>query len=80
MRRYTIVIEKADNNFAAYAPDLPGCITTGETADETKANMQEAIAQHLEVMEELGIPIPEPSMEIDAVPAGSDAYLVEIAG
>ena len=58
---YTVIIEKAENNFGAWAPDLPGCITTGRTVPETLANMQEAIQFHLEGMREDGEPIPVPS-------------------
>ncbi len=58
MKRYAVVFEKAENNWAAYVPDLPGCITTGKTLDETKLNIREAIELHLETMQEVGDPIP----------------------
>jgi predicted RNase H-like HicB family nuclease len=58
--RYTVVLEQAPNNWAAYVPDLPGCITTGATREETLANIREAIALHLESMAEDGDPIPTP--------------------
>jgi predicted RNase H-like HicB family nuclease len=57
---YTVLIEKSANNYGAWAPDLPGCITTGPTVEETIANMREAIEFHLEEMREDGDPIPEP--------------------
>ena len=60
MQRYAVVLEKAKNNWAAYLPDLPGCITTGKTFEETKLNIREAIELHLETMREVGEPIPEP--------------------
>jgi predicted RNase H-like HicB family nuclease len=56
-----VLIEKSANNYGAWAPDLPGCITTGPTVEETLANMREAIEFHLEGMREDGDPIPEPS-------------------
>ena len=59
--RYTVIIEKSEHNFGAWAPDLPGCVTTGATVEETLANMREAIELHLEGMREDGDPIPEPS-------------------
>ncbi|MGH9583097.1 MAG: type II toxin-antitoxin system HicB family antitoxin [Bryobacteraceae bacterium] len=59
--QYTIIIEKAGNNFSAYAPDLPGCITTGQTEEETLRNMREAIEFHIEGMREDGEPIPQPT-------------------
>lgn len=57
--RYTVVIEKAENNYSAYVPDLPGCVSTGATLEETEAMIREAIEFHLEGMREEGLPIPE---------------------
>jgi len=59
--RYTVVIEKAENNYSAYVPDLPGCVTTGATIEEAEAQIQEAIKFHLEGLREDGLPIPEPA-------------------
>jgi predicted RNase H-like HicB family nuclease len=58
---YTIIIEKAKGNYSGYCPDLPGCISTGKTIEETKENMREAIQSHIELMKEQGEKIPEPS-------------------
>jgi len=58
--RYAIVIEKGPNNFSAYVPDLPGCVTTGKTIEEIKANIREAIELHLDGMRADGESIPEP--------------------
>ncbi len=58
--KYTIVIEKAPNNYAAYAPDLPGCIATGTTRDEVIEQMREAIEFHLEGLRRDGDPVPPP--------------------
>ena len=58
--RYAIVIENAGTNYSAYVPDLPGCITTGETLEEIEANMREAIDLHLEGLRADGESIPEP--------------------
>jgi predicted RNase H-like HicB family nuclease len=65
MRRYAIVIEKAESNFGGYVPDLPGCVATGATVEETESLLREAIALHLEGMREDGTPIPEPSSVVD---------------
>jgi predicted RNase H-like HicB family nuclease len=65
--RYAIVIEKAPGNYSAYVPDLPGCVSTGDTVEEVKQNMVEAIALHLEGMREDGDPIPEPTTACDYV-------------
>jgi predicted RNase H-like HicB family nuclease len=67
MRRFAVVYEKAESNWAAYVPDLPGCITTGSTLEETKRNIREAIELHLEAMLEVGEPIPVPTSDVDFV-------------
>ncbi len=58
---YTIVVEKARNNFSAYAPDLPGCVATGRTQQQVIRRMEHAIALHVRGMIEDGEPIPVPS-------------------
>jgi predicted RNase H-like HicB family nuclease len=69
--KYAIVIERAGSNYSAYVPDLPGCVATGGSIDETKERMAEAIAMHLEGMREDGVTPPAPSVVCDyvAVPA-----------
>jgi predicted RNase H-like HicB family nuclease len=67
MKRYAIVIEDAGTNLAAYVPDLPGCVATGQTKAEVEQLIREAIELHLEGMAEDGLPIPEPSSEVDYV-------------
>lgn len=59
MYRFLIVIEKANGNYSAYCPDLPGCIATGKTREETERNMHEAVQFHIEGMIEDKLPIPE---------------------
>lgn len=65
--RYLIVVEKANGNYSAYSPDLPGCIATGKTAEETKRDMREAIEMHIRGLVEDGLPIPEPQAISDYV-------------
>lgn len=65
--RYAVVIEKAQNNYSAYAPDLPGCIATGATLEETRQQIREAIEFHLELMREEGLAIPEPTAIVQFV-------------
>ena len=65
--RYAIVIEKAENNYAAYVPDLLGCVATGETVEEAEREIKEAIDLHLRGMREDGLPIPPPSVQVDYV-------------
>lgn len=66
-QRFLIVIEKAPRNFAAYSPDLPGCIATGATRRSTESNMQKAIEMHLRGMKEDGLPIPKPAATAEFV-------------
>jgi predicted RNase H-like HicB family nuclease len=65
--RYPVIIEKAQGNFSAYSPDLPGCVATGSTADETLIRMKEAIQFHIEGLKREGSAIPESSTEIQYV-------------
>ncbi|HYY60993.1 MAG TPA: type II toxin-antitoxin system HicB family antitoxin [Burkholderiales bacterium] len=65
--RYAIVIEKGESNYAAYVPDLPGCVATGDTLEETRREIAEAIEFHLEGMRADGLSIPEPSSEVTYV-------------
>jgi predicted RNase H-like HicB family nuclease len=58
MYRFLIVIEKADGNYSAYSPDLPGCVATGATREETESNMHEAIELHVRGLLEDNLPIP----------------------
>jgi predicted RNase H-like HicB family nuclease len=59
--RYAVIFEQAEHNWAAYVPDLPGCITTGSTLEETEHNIREAIEGHLKTLREFGDPIPHPT-------------------
>jgi predicted RNase H-like HicB family nuclease len=61
MTKYTVIIEKAGNNYSAYCPDLPGCVAAARTIEETIALMTEALKSHLELMMEDEIEIPEPT-------------------
>ena len=65
--RYAIVIEKAEGNYSAYVPDLPGCVSTGATIEETEVSIREAIAFHLDGMREDGTPIPPSSSHVEYI-------------
>lgn len=65
--RYAIVIEKADGNYSAYVPDLPGCVATGTTVEATESAIREALAFHLDGMREDGIEIPVPSSRVEYI-------------
>jgi predicted RNase H-like HicB family nuclease len=70
--RFAVVFEKAESNWAAYVPDLPGCITTGTTLEETEANIRQAIEGHLKTLADFGEPIPRPTSvakDVDVSPA-----------
>lgn len=59
MYRFLIVIEKANGNYSAYSPDLPGCVATGKTRDQAARNMHEAIEMHVQGLLEDQLPIPQ---------------------
>lgn len=59
MYRFLVVIEKANNNYSAYSPDLPGCVATGVTREKAEMNMYEAIEMHIQGLLEDKLPIPE---------------------
>jgi predicted RNase H-like HicB family nuclease len=67
MLRYAIVIEKADGNYSAYVPDLPGCVATGGTPEQAEAEIREAIEFHLEGMRQDGAPFPLPASTVEYV-------------
>jgi predicted RNase H-like HicB family nuclease len=64
-KRYAIVLEKGQSNYAAYVPDLPGCVATGATVEETEHRLRQAIAIHVQRLREDGLPVPEPSSVVD---------------
>lgn len=65
--RWAIVIEKAERNFAAYVPDLPGCVATGATIDETMRSIRKAAEFHIQGMRADGIAILPPSSRVSYV-------------
>ena len=70
--KYAVIFERAEHNWAAYVPDLPGCISTGKTLEETERNIREAIQGHLKTMHDYGQPVPPPTSlakEVEVIPA-----------
>ena len=67
--RYGVVIEKAEGNYSAYVPDLPGCIAPGQTVEETEREIREAIRFHIDGLLEDGLPVPLPTTICDYVEA-----------
>ncbi len=64
---YVVIVEKGNESFGAYVPDLPGCVAVGETKDEVIRLIREAIEFHLDGMRQDGLPIPEPSSSTELV-------------
>jgi predicted RNase H-like HicB family nuclease len=67
--RYAVVIEKADGNYSAYVPDLPGCVATGTSVTEAEAEIRNAIRFHIEGLRADGLPVPEPTSIAEYVEA-----------
>jgi predicted RNase H-like HicB family nuclease len=67
--RYAVVIEKASENYSAYVPDLPGCIATGDTAEEAEQEIRAAIRFHLDGLLEDNLPVSEPTTVCEYVEA-----------
>jgi predicted RNase H-like HicB family nuclease len=65
--KYAVVIEKAEGNYSAYVPDLPGCVATGVTVEEVENEIREAITFHIEGMREDGITVPEPTSQVEYI-------------
>ncbi len=65
--RYAIVIEKAEGNYSAYVPDLPGCVATGATVPEVESEIRDAILFHLDGLREDGLPVPPGASQVDYV-------------
>ena len=67
--KYAVVFEKAPQNYAAYVPDLPGCIATGASRGEVERNIREAIAFHVKGLRAEGEPVPKPQAWTELVEA-----------
>ena len=67
--KYGVVIEKGENSYGAYVPDLPGCVAAAETLAEVGALISEAVRFHIEGLRQDGLPVPEPSSIFEYVEA-----------
>lgn len=76
--RYAVVIERAKRNFSAYLPDVPGCVATGPTVDETLGRLRDALTLHLAGLREDGDPAPNPESSVSYidVPIPSEASVI----
>ena len=71
MMRYAVVIEKAETNYSAYVPDLPGCVATGATVKDVEIEIRDAIRFHIDGLKQDGLPVPSPTSIADYVEASS---------
>jgi len=60
-KQYLVVLERTNRNYGAHSPDLPGCVATGASPQETLDRMREAIEVHVRGLEQDGLPVPEPT-------------------
>ena len=67
--KYAVVIEQAGQNYSAYVPDLPGCISVGDTIPETERNIRDAIALHIDALRDHGDIVPDPTTTVEYVEA-----------
>ncbi len=67
MKQYAVIYEKGETNWGAIVPDLPGCVSIGDTLEEVQENVKEAITLYLDVLAERGEKIPEPSTKVGLV-------------
>lgn len=65
--RYAFVFEKSRSGYAAYVPDLPGCVTVGDSMEDTERNIRDAIAGHISVMREHGEAVPKPTTTVQEI-------------
>ena len=78
MRRYLVIYEDGPNNLSGFAPDVPGCASTGHSLDEMRANLREALEFHLEGLAMDGQPIPTATTRLVEVPENGFAEWLEV--
>ncbi len=67
MASFLVVIEKGQNSYGAYSPDLPGCVAVGDTVEEVEQRIREAILLHIEGMREDHLPLPQPTSRAEYI-------------
>lgn len=65
--KYAVIVEQVGDNYAAHAPDVPTCIATGETPEEAVRELQAALVDHLALLREERLPVPQPSTLIASI-------------
>ena len=76
-RTYAVLYENGPNNLSAYVPDLPGCVGVGDTLEEIRETMKEAITFHIELMTQHGESVPEPRTSLQRALDLHNEYLAE---
>lgn len=71
MKEYAVIFEKGEANWGAIVPDLPGCVSIGDTRDEVELNIREAIQLYIEHLRDRGLPVPEPTTEVGHIRVAS---------
>jgi predicted RNase H-like HicB family nuclease len=79
MYHFLIVIEKANKNYSAYSPDLPGCVATGATREEAEKNMYDVIEMHIQGLLEDKLPVPESKSFAEYVAVAEKSIIEQIA-
>jgi predicted RNase H-like HicB family nuclease len=64
---YLVIFEETENSVGAYVPDLPGCVAIGETRDQAKQLIREAIELHIESLRDHGEPVPKPHSSVEVI-------------
>ena len=67
MKEYSVIYEHGETNWGAIVPDLPGCVSIGDSLEDVETNVKEAIALYIEVLQERGEPVPEPRHRVGSV-------------
>ena len=75
MKEYAVIYEQGETNWGAMVPDLPGCVSIGDTLEEVQENIKEAIKLYLEVLQERGETIPEPTTKVGLVGVAAGGFL-----
>ena len=67
MARILVIIEKGEHSYGAYSPNVPGCVAVGDTREEVEQLMKEALQEHLQMMREENLPLPQAQTEAEYI-------------
>jgi predicted RNase H-like HicB family nuclease len=77
-RRYLVIYENGPKNMSGFAPDVPGCASTGHTIEEMRNNLREALEFHLEGLALDGEPMPIAATHLVEVPEDGLAEWLDV--